>query len=112
MSSVHLPHPHPDSTPLTLPSPRESATSNQQTTSTVTVSQKDGQTCQLDVRVYSILPHYPNLTSTQFETKSCTTKGSGSLPFLASGWVWFVYKNKTKDHWNCQSFFLTCPSPY
>ncbi|KAL1681255.1 hypothetical protein EV122DRAFT_205928 [Schizophyllum commune] len=61
----------------------ESTTQNQQTTSTVTVSQKDGQTCQLD-----------------FETKSCTTKGSGSLPFLASGWVWFVYKNKTKDHWN------------
>ncbi|KAL1687926.1 hypothetical protein GGG16DRAFT_116475 [Schizophyllum commune] len=61
----------------------ESTTQNQQTTSTVTVSQADGQTCQLD-----------------FETKSCTTKGSGNLPFLASGWVWFVYKNKTKDHWN------------
>ncbi|KAI5892078.1 uncharacterized protein SCHCODRAFT_02503433 [Schizophyllum commune H4-8] len=61
----------------------ESATSNQQTTSTVTAQQKDGQTCQLD-----------------FETKTCTTKGSGQMPFIASGWVWFVYKNKTKDHWN------------
>ncbi|KAL1744616.1 hypothetical protein HDZ31DRAFT_38218 [Schizophyllum fasciatum] len=61
----------------------QSTSSNQQTTQTVTVTQKDGQTCQLN-----------------FETKACTTKGSGSLPFVASGWVWFVYKNKTKDHWN------------
>ncbi|KAI4293895.1 hypothetical protein K525DRAFT_291663 [Schizophyllum commune Loenen D] len=61
----------------------ESSSSNQQTTSTVTAQQKDGQTCKLD-----------------FETKTCTTKGSGQLPFIASGWVWFVYKNKTKDHWN------------
>ncbi|KAI5892582.1 uncharacterized protein SCHCODRAFT_02626523 [Schizophyllum commune H4-8] len=61
----------------------ESSSSNQQTTSTVTAQQKDGQTCKLD-----------------FETKTCTTKGSGQLPFVASGWVWFVYKNKTKDHWN------------
>ncbi|KAL1658273.1 hypothetical protein GGF50DRAFT_108730 [Schizophyllum commune] len=61
----------------------ESSSSNQQTTSTVTAQQKDGQTCRLD-----------------FETKTCTTKGSGQLPFIASGWVWFVYKNKTKDHWN------------
>ncbi|KAL1707936.1 hypothetical protein EV121DRAFT_277553 [Schizophyllum commune] len=65
-----------------LPS-SESSSSNQQTTSTVTAQQKDGQTCKLD-----------------FETKTCTTKGSGQLPFIASGWVWFVYKNKTKDHWN------------
>ncbi|KAL1751374.1 hypothetical protein FB107DRAFT_293951 [Schizophyllum commune] len=61
----------------------ESSSNNQQTTSTVTAQQKDGQTCKLD-----------------FETKTCTTKGSGQLPFIASGWVWFVYKNKTKDHWN------------
>ncbi|KAL1753975.1 hypothetical protein FB107DRAFT_216644 [Schizophyllum commune] len=61
----------------------ESSSSNQQTTSTVTAQQKDGQTCKLD-----------------FETKTCTTKGSGQMPFIASGWVWFVYKNKTKDHWN------------
>ncbi|KAL1699370.1 hypothetical protein EV121DRAFT_284129 [Schizophyllum commune] len=61
----------------------ESSNSNQQTTSTVTAQQKDGQTCKLD-----------------FETKTCTTKGSGQMPFIASGWVWFVYKNKTKDHWN------------
>ncbi|KAI5834574.1 hypothetical protein K523DRAFT_321776 [Schizophyllum commune Tattone D] len=61
----------------------ESSSNNQQTTSTVTAQQKDGQTCKLD-----------------FETKTCTTKGSGQMPFIASGWVWFVYKNKTKDHWN------------
>ncbi|KAL1746942.1 hypothetical protein HDZ31DRAFT_33038 [Schizophyllum fasciatum] len=61
----------------------ESATNNQQTTQTITAQQKDGQTCKLD-----------------FETKSCTTKGSGQMPFVASGWVWFVYNEKTKDHWN------------
>uniref|UniRef100_D8Q4K2 Uncharacterized protein n=1 Tax=Schizophyllum commune (strain H4-8 / FGSC 9210) TaxID=578458 RepID=D8Q4K2_SCHCM len=66
-----------------FPDTSESSSSNQQTTSTVTAQQKDGQTCKLD-----------------FETKTCTTKGSGQLPFVASGWVWFVYKNKTKDHWN------------
>ncbi|TRM68513.1 hypothetical protein BD626DRAFT_626804 [Schizophyllum amplum] len=60
----------------------QSATNNQQTTSTVTVSQLDGQTCKLD-----------------FTSKTCTTKGSGSLPFVATGWVWFQYKKKTHDHW-------------
>lgn len=59
-----------------------STTNNQQTTSTVTVAQADGQTCKLD-----------------FTSQTCTTKGSGNLPFIATGWVWFEYKKKTKNHW-------------
>ncbi|KAL1690571.1 hypothetical protein GGG16DRAFT_55401 [Schizophyllum commune] len=60
-----------------------SATNNQQTTQTITASQRDGQTCKLD-----------------FETKTCTTKGSGQLPFVGTGAVWFKYKNRDSNgHW-------------
>ncbi|KAI4527096.1 hypothetical protein K525DRAFT_264547 [Schizophyllum commune Loenen D] len=60
-----------------------SATNNQQTTQTITASQRDGQTCKLD-----------------FETKTCTTKGSGQLPFVGTGAVWFKYKDRDSNgHW-------------
>ncbi|KAL1712784.1 hypothetical protein EV715DRAFT_212985 [Schizophyllum commune] len=60
-----------------------SATNNQQTTQTITASQRDGQTCKLD-----------------FDTKTCTTKGSGQLPFVGTGAVWFKYKNRDSNgHW-------------
>ncbi|KAL1681292.1 hypothetical protein EV122DRAFT_275359 [Schizophyllum commune] len=56
--------------------------SNQQTTQTVAIAVKDGATCKVT-----------------FEETSCTTKGSGQVPFTATGWVWFEYDDKTEGHY-------------
>ncbi|TRM68482.1 hypothetical protein BD626DRAFT_626775 [Schizophyllum amplum] len=56
--------------------------SNQQTTQTVAIAVKDGATCDVT-----------------FEETTCTTKGSGQVPFTATGWVWFEYDDKTEDHY-------------
>ncbi|KAL1743896.1 hypothetical protein HDZ31DRAFT_39883 [Schizophyllum fasciatum] len=55
---------------------------NQQTTQTVAIAVKDGATCDVT-----------------FEETTCTTKGSGQVPFTATGWVWFEYDDKTHDHY-------------
>ncbi|TRM68925.1 hypothetical protein BD626DRAFT_446511 [Schizophyllum amplum] len=60
----------------------ESSESNQQTTQTVAIAvPKDGK------------------CGVKFDVKTCTTKGSGQVPFVAQGWVWFEYDDKTKDHY-------------
>ncbi|KAL1748122.1 hypothetical protein HDZ31DRAFT_60656 [Schizophyllum fasciatum] len=56
--------------------------SNQQTTQTVAIAVPDGSTCKIS-----------------FKETSCTTKGSGQVPFTATGWVWFQYNDKTHGHY-------------
>lgn len=56
--------------------------SNQQTTQTVSIAVPDGATC-----------------SVTFKETSCTTRGSGQVPFTATGWVWFEYNDKTHGHY-------------
>ena len=35
----------------------------------------------------------------QFKQTSCTTQGSGQVPFTATGWVWFEYNDRTQGHY-------------
>ncbi|KAJ7937035.1 hypothetical protein B0H13DRAFT_195354 [Mycena leptocephala] len=50
---------------------------------TFTINPTAGQTCHLE-----------------YQASSCTVSGTGSIPWVASGWAWFVYKHKTQGHWN------------
>ncbi|KAL1729487.1 hypothetical protein EV714DRAFT_273544 [Schizophyllum commune] len=59
-----------------------SSESNQQTTQTVAIAVAKDKSCKVN-----------------FEVKTCTTQGSGQIPFVAEGWVWFEYEDKTEDHY-------------
>ena len=63
-----------------------SSESNQQTTQTVAIAVAKDKSCKVN-----------------FEVKTCTTQGSGQIPFVAEGWVWFEYEDKTEDHYKCTS---------
>ncbi|KAL1693432.1 hypothetical protein GGG16DRAFT_49413 [Schizophyllum commune] len=56
--------------------------SNQQTTQSVAIAVPDGKTCKIS-----------------FKQTSCTTQGSGQVPFTATGWVWFEYNDRTQGHY-------------
>ncbi|KAI4524471.1 hypothetical protein K525DRAFT_235620 [Schizophyllum commune Loenen D] len=58
------------------------STSNQQTTQTVAINIPKDSTC--------------NIT---YKQTSCSTHGSGQVPFTATGWVWFEYDSKTEGHY-------------
>ncbi|KAJ8515471.1 hypothetical protein ONZ45_g7130 [Pleurotus djamor] len=34
-----------------------------------------------------------------FKVKACTIQGKGSIPYVATGWVWFEYDSKVQDHY-------------
>jgi hypothetical protein len=34
-------------------------------------------------------------------TTECTQQATGTVSYLASGWVWFNYNDKTHDHYKC-----------
>ncbi|KAJ7634801.1 hypothetical protein FB45DRAFT_909888 [Roridomyces roridus] len=57
-------------------------TSSNQQTSTIAMTAKEGETCTLT-----------------FTHKSCTAHGTGSIDFVATGWVWFQYNDKTHGHY-------------
>ncbi|TRM69843.1 hypothetical protein BD626DRAFT_544437 [Schizophyllum amplum] len=59
-----------------------SSTSNQQTTQTVAINIPKDSTCDIT-----------------YSQTSCTTKGSGQVPFTATGWVWFEYDSKQQGHY-------------
>ncbi|KAJ3314021.1 hypothetical protein HDU76_002500 [Blyttiomyces sp. JEL0837] len=42
-----------------------------------------GKTCYMDI-----------------ELSVCRYSGSGNLPIIATGWVWFVFRDQVKGHWN------------
>ncbi|KAJ6615628.1 hypothetical protein B0H10DRAFT_57112 [Mycena sp. CBHHK59/15] len=56
---------------------------NTQQGRTFTINPTAGQTCHL-----------------QYQAESCTVSGTGTIPFVASGWAWWTYKAKTQGHWN------------
>ncbi|KAJ6536700.1 hypothetical protein DFH09DRAFT_1369276 [Mycena vulgaris] len=56
---------------------------NTQQGRTFTINPTAGQTCHLE-----------------YQAQSCTVSGTGTIPFVASGWAWWTYKAKVKDHWN------------
>lgn len=60
----------------------ETSESNQQTTQTVAIAVPKDSTCGVS-----------------FDVTTCTTQGSGQVPFVATGWVWFEYDKKTKGHY-------------
>ncbi|KAJ7114199.1 hypothetical protein C8R43DRAFT_903091 [Mycena crocata] len=63
-------------------------TTNDETSSaTVTQQTSAGKVCHLE-----------------FTTQKCTVTGTGKVLMLASGWVWFEYKSKVKDHYKCTFF--------
>ena len=77
---VYIPPPLPST--LTNPPPSTTSTSNQQTTQTVAINIPKDSTC--------------NIT---YKQTSCSTHGSGQVPFTATGWVWFEYDSKTEGHY-------------
>ncbi|KAL1727758.1 hypothetical protein EV714DRAFT_253542 [Schizophyllum commune] len=60
----------------------ETSENNQQTTQTVAIAVPNGKTCKVN-----------------FDVTTCTTQGSGQVPFVATGWVWFEYDDKTEGHY-------------
>jgi hypothetical protein len=43
----------------------------------------------------------------QFNTTSCNLEGSGKVAYVATGWAWFNYNDKTHDHYKCMSSLAT-----
>ncbi|KAL1706315.1 hypothetical protein EV121DRAFT_257428 [Schizophyllum commune] len=60
----------------------ETSENNQQTTQTVAIAVPNGNSCKVN-----------------FDVTTCTTQGSGQVPFVATGWVWFEYDDKTEGHY-------------
>ncbi|KAL1746489.1 hypothetical protein HDZ31DRAFT_33998 [Schizophyllum fasciatum] len=60
----------------------ETSENNQQTTQTVAIAVANGKTCKVN-----------------FDVTTCSTQGSGQVPFVAKGWVWFQYDDKTEGHY-------------
>ncbi|KAJ7717916.1 hypothetical protein DFH07DRAFT_785056 [Mycena maculata] len=58
------------------------ATSDQTSTETLTQTNAAGKTCHLE-----------------FTTQTCTITGSGQIPMIATGWVWFEYNSATDGHY-------------
>ncbi|KAJ3277454.1 hypothetical protein HDU76_010358, partial [Blyttiomyces sp. JEL0837] len=47
------------------------------------------------------LPYQGGKTCTMdLELSVCKYTGSGALPIIATGWVWFVFGDQVKGHWN------------
>ncbi|TFK97505.1 hypothetical protein BDV98DRAFT_658604 [Pterulicium gracile] len=57
-------------------------TETSQDTQSVTMQAAEGKTCQL-----------------RFTNKTCSVQGSGTVKYVASGWIWFNYVDKTKGHY-------------
>ncbi|KAJ7462017.1 hypothetical protein FB451DRAFT_477212 [Mycena latifolia] len=60
-----------------------SSGTNTQQGRTFTINPTAGQTCHLE-----------------YQAESCTVSGTGTIPFVASGWAWWTYKSQVKGHWN------------
>ncbi|KAL1748707.1 hypothetical protein HDZ31DRAFT_29062 [Schizophyllum fasciatum] len=58
------------------------STSNQQTTQMVAINIPKDSTCDIT-----------------YKQTTCSTHGSGQVPFTATGWVWFEYDSKTEGHY-------------
>ncbi|KAK0188639.1 hypothetical protein F5146DRAFT_673812 [Armillaria mellea] len=52
------------------------------TTVTRTIDTQDGKTCSVDLKLHS-----------------CSAKSKGQIRYLATGWVWFNYNDRTKGHY-------------
>ncbi|PBK69233.1 hypothetical protein ARMSODRAFT_1019212 [Armillaria solidipes] len=50
---------------------------------------KDGKTCSVDLKLHA-----------------CTAKSKGQIRYLATGWVWFNYNDRTHGHYKCILPFL------
>ncbi|KAJ7717910.1 hypothetical protein DFH07DRAFT_338757 [Mycena maculata] len=57
-------------------------TSTQTSTQTLTQTNVAGKTCHLE-----------------FTTQTCTITGTGEIPMIATGWVWFEYNSATDGHY-------------
>ncbi|TRM69844.1 hypothetical protein BD626DRAFT_19327 [Schizophyllum amplum] len=62
------------------------------TTTTSTNNQQSTQTVAMDI------PKDSTCAITYTQT-TCTTKGSGQVPFTATGWAWFEYEDKQQGHY-------------
>ncbi|KAL1706295.1 hypothetical protein EV121DRAFT_201734 [Schizophyllum commune] len=60
----------------------EASEVNQQSTQSVSIAVADGKTCKVN-----------------FDVSTCTAQGEGQVPFVATGWVWFEYDDKTEGHY-------------
>ncbi|PBK64080.1 hypothetical protein ARMSODRAFT_1088217 [Armillaria solidipes] len=58
------------------------ATYSDVATITREIDTEDGKTCSVDLTVHS-----------------CTAKSKGQIRYVATGWVWFNYNDKTKGHY-------------
>ncbi|KAL1745150.1 hypothetical protein HDZ31DRAFT_37055, partial [Schizophyllum fasciatum] len=72
-----------------------SASSNNQVTTMLTISHADGKKCKAELSV-----------------KTCTSYGSAQVPFIARGYVWFVYEQKVRGHYMCAWLLRWIPVQY
>ncbi|TFL03525.1 hypothetical protein BDV98DRAFT_654871 [Pterulicium gracile] len=59
-----------------------SSTNESKDTQSVRMNAQEGKTCKL-----------------RFISKNCSVQGSGKVKYIASGWMWFNYEDKTEGHY-------------
>ncbi|TFL03435.1 hypothetical protein BDV98DRAFT_504512 [Pterulicium gracile] len=59
-----------------------STTNESKDTQSVRLNAPEGKTCKL-----------------RFTSKNCSVQGSGKVKYIASGWMWFNYDDKTEGHY-------------
>jgi len=66
------------------------ATYNGVVSNSLTLNLGNGQTCNATIK-----------------TNICNQQATGTVDYIASGWIWFNYDDKTHDHYKCMFFIST-----